>query len=311
LFGSGSDIAQENAALVASVRAISAQPPDQPVPLSFLRRYLQVARSISPLLTENSQRLVAENFSTIRSEQVARGGYAITYRTLDSMIRLATAHAKLRLSQEISEEDVLVATQLVRNSALISQVTAAARNEEEEEQLQQHQLSDVERRILENNNNDMMMMNFGGLGRGATASNAAADAAIGDEQEDRFRMRARRFEDDNTTLDTNEMFGNANPIVVVNNNNASQQSSTSATLSVVGAGGGVSAQTLRNALQDVLARLKREKCDQVALHELRDRIQQLLGHGIAVSLPAVKQAAKELDSEQYVYEDSDDVLYLV
>jgi DNA replication licensing factor MCM3 len=44
----------------------------------------------------------------------------ITIRTLESLIRLATAHAKLRLSKYVTEEDCLVAADLLNKSLFSS-----------------------------------------------------------------------------------------------------------------------------------------------------------------------------------------------
>jgi len=44
----------------------------------------------------------------------------ITIRTLESLIRLATSHAKLRLSKKVTEEDCLVAADLLNKSLFSS-----------------------------------------------------------------------------------------------------------------------------------------------------------------------------------------------
>jgi DNA replication licensing factor MCM3 len=91
------------------------------VPIGFLRRYLRLTQSVSPMLTDTAQRMIVDNYSQLRQEQVAnsglgKDGFLITTRALESIIRLATAHAKLRLSPAIAPEDVEVAMQLIRAS---------------------------------------------------------------------------------------------------------------------------------------------------------------------------------------------------
>jgi len=71
-------------------------------------------------------RLKASNFD---QDKVA---VPITVRTLETMIRLATAHSKLRLSKHVSPEDVDIALELM-NFCIFGDEIHAEEEEEEEE----------------------------------------------------------------------------------------------------------------------------------------------------------------------------------
>ncbi|KAK7195967.1 DNA replication licensing factor MCM3 [Novymonas esmeraldas] len=88
------------------------------VSVDFLRVFVQMAKRGSPLLTEASRDLVCQHYVQLRAEQLdgGRDGFFITPRTLDAIVRLSTAHAKLRLSQTVDEADVAAAMALLRAS---------------------------------------------------------------------------------------------------------------------------------------------------------------------------------------------------
>lgn len=321
---------QENAALVAQVRAIAAQPSDQVVPLHFLRRYLQIARGHSPLLTEQSQRLVAENFATIRSEQAQRGGgFAVTYRTLDSMIRLATAHAKLRLSEVVCEEDVAVATQLVRGSALITQganVTRDAAEDELQMQQQQKGLLMTPAQLAEEQARLFGSVNAIGPIAAAAATSAQRDEAQrGDddddtENEDPFAFRHKhqqqkqqRFPQKARRVDETDFEGG-----VIEDDPFAAAAATTASSSAAqqqpqqpGARGLLDITEIRPALAEIMSRLRREQRGDVAIAELRDRLQQRL-QVQNLTPAAVESAVMELNPEEYVFgADTDGVVFLI
>jgi DNA replication licensing factor MCM3 len=101
------------------------------VSLSFLRRYVAYAKALAPLLTESSQRLICQHYVQLRSEQQDGGdGFFVTARTLESIVRLATAHAKLRLSQTVEDDDVTGAMELIRASVHAARSAAAIREED-------------------------------------------------------------------------------------------------------------------------------------------------------------------------------------
>eukprot|EP00796_Vickermania_ingenoplastis_P010576 gene10576-7346_t len=103
--------------------------------VSFLRAYIQLAKQGTPLLTEHSQQLVSDNYVQLRAEQQedgGRDGFFVTARTLEAIVRLSTAHAKLRLSPLVEKEDVDVAMQLLRAS--VHAATAATEQRDTDNQ---------------------------------------------------------------------------------------------------------------------------------------------------------------------------------
>merc|ERR1740121_1263892 len=98
--------------------------------VDFLRKYIRFCRRLKPLLTEEAQAVVAEKYVDMRmrfqsgfSDQQRdqanpdakrKPRLAVTTRTLEALIRLSTAHAKLRLRRlEVLPEDVQEAYRLM------------------------------------------------------------------------------------------------------------------------------------------------------------------------------------------------------
>ena len=73
----------------------------QPVELlkiAFLKKYISYAKTkIQPTLTDGARELIVSNYTELRQKQ-ADGTVAmpITARSLETIIRLSTAHAKVR-----------------------------------------------------------------------------------------------------------------------------------------------------------------------------------------------------------------------
>lgn len=90
---------------------------DQILSLNFMRKYIHIARCMKPKLTEEASKVIAAEYSKLRSEDTIDSDVArtqpVTARTLETLIRLATAHAKARLSKNVTEEDAHAAIELV------------------------------------------------------------------------------------------------------------------------------------------------------------------------------------------------------
>merc|ERR1711865_1118066 len=95
--------------------------------VDFLRKYLGYCRRFTPILSAEAQAEVADRYVDMRMR--FQSGYAeqfdgasankkprlaVTTRTLEALIRLATAHAKLKLrKEEVLKEDVIEAYKLM------------------------------------------------------------------------------------------------------------------------------------------------------------------------------------------------------
>jgi len=90
---------------------------DQIITVPFMRKYIHVAKVVKPVLTEEASIAIAENYSKLRQDELARSDVAQTQpvnpRKLETLIRLSTAHAKARLSRTVEMEDAEAAIELV------------------------------------------------------------------------------------------------------------------------------------------------------------------------------------------------------
>ncbi|XP_057283469.1 DNA replication licensing factor MCM3 [Pezoporus wallicus] len=88
------------------------------VSMEFMRKYIHVAKMIKPVLTEESANYIAEEYSRLRSQDQMNPDIAmtspVTARTLETLIRLSTAHAKARMNKTVDLQDAEAALELVQ-----------------------------------------------------------------------------------------------------------------------------------------------------------------------------------------------------
>ena len=88
----------------------------------FLKKYLSyVKSSLNPELTEEAVDFLSSSYSMLRQkgeepDQSKEKKLPITVRSLETLIRLATAHAKIRLSQKVTVDDMKEALGLLNYS---------------------------------------------------------------------------------------------------------------------------------------------------------------------------------------------------
>src|SRR5208282_3188146 len=86
--------------------------------IPFIKKYIQYAKSrIKPVLTEEASDCIGEIYVSLRNNDMEgsqRKTSPMTVRTLETIIRLATAHAKARLSNRVEELDAKAAEEILR-----------------------------------------------------------------------------------------------------------------------------------------------------------------------------------------------------
>merc|ERR1712126_574400 len=90
---------------------------DKIVSVQFMKKYIHIAKCIKPVLTEAACEMLADEYANLRSDDFETGvarTQTVTARALETLIRLATAHAKARLSKQVEEEDAELAIELVQ-----------------------------------------------------------------------------------------------------------------------------------------------------------------------------------------------------
>jgi DNA replication licensing factor MCM3 len=96
-----------------------------------MKKYIHMAKMIQPVLTQKACEVIADEYAKLRSQDALEneesnvtpfnGGPSkmartqpVTARALETLIRLATAHAKARMSRKIDEQDADAAIKLVQ-----------------------------------------------------------------------------------------------------------------------------------------------------------------------------------------------------
>lgn len=90
----------------------------QVLSIPFVKKYIQYAKSrVKPILTQPAADRISEIYVALRNDDMLgnqRKTSPMTVRTLETIIRLATAHAKSRLSSRVEEKDALAAEHILR-----------------------------------------------------------------------------------------------------------------------------------------------------------------------------------------------------
>lgn len=98
---------------------------DPKLSLPFVKRYMCFAKELRPVLSEAATAVIVEAYCDFRQKREqsellsddlsSSRTFPVTARTLETLIRLATAHAKLRLSATVDRRDAVVARDLIES----------------------------------------------------------------------------------------------------------------------------------------------------------------------------------------------------
>jgi DNA replication licensing factor MCM3 len=87
------------------------------ISIPFIKKYIQYAKREKPILTKGAADHIVAAYSALRNDELDSGTRRtspITARTLETLIRLSTAHAKARLSKRVEQKDADIAEQILR-----------------------------------------------------------------------------------------------------------------------------------------------------------------------------------------------------
>lgn len=103
--------------------------------IKFLKKYIHYAKHrIQPELTDEASDHIATAYAELRNASSKTGGtLPITARTLETIIRLSTAHAKLKLSQKVSKLDVEASLKVLNFAIYHKELTDMEDREQERE----------------------------------------------------------------------------------------------------------------------------------------------------------------------------------
>jgi len=91
---------------------------DKILSMEFMKKYIHIAKCIKPVLSSEASKVISEEYTRLRSLNTDNTHMArtqpITARSLETMIRLSTAHARARMSKTVAKEDALAAIELVQ-----------------------------------------------------------------------------------------------------------------------------------------------------------------------------------------------------
>uniref|UniRef100_A0A671WDF3 DNA replication licensing factor MCM2 n=1 Tax=Sparus aurata TaxID=8175 RepID=A0A671WDF3_SPAAU len=100
-----------------------------PIPQDLVRKYIIYAKErVHPKLNQMDQDKVARIYSDLRKESMATGSIPITVRHIESMIRMAEAHAKMHLRDYVLEDDVNMAIRVMLESFIDTQKFSVMRS---------------------------------------------------------------------------------------------------------------------------------------------------------------------------------------
>nr|CAD1826666.1 unnamed protein product [Ananas comosus var. bracteatus] len=110
--------------------------------IKFLKKYIHYAKNrIQPKLTDEASDHIATSYAELRDAgATARSGggtLPITARTLETIIRLSTAHAKMKLRNEVLMTDVEAALQVLNFAIYHKELTEMEEREQRELELKQ------------------------------------------------------------------------------------------------------------------------------------------------------------------------------
>lgn len=127
---------------------------DDVLSIEFMKKYIFYAKTrVRPSLTLEASHVIVEAYAGLRNEDTERGTrktLPVTARTLETLIRLSTAHAKSRLSSKVEKVDADAAIELLR-FALFKEIKRKPKKrkiqKEKEKEIDESKIQDFKQRL--------------------------------------------------------------------------------------------------------------------------------------------------------------------
>ncbi|KAI3741494.1 hypothetical protein L1987_59168 [Smallanthus sonchifolius] len=125
------------------------RPKDEALKIKFLKKYIHYAKHrIQPDLTDEASEHIATAYAELRNSgggSRTGGTLPITARTLETIIRLSTAHAKLKLSKQVLKSDVEAALRVLNFAIYHQELTDMEEREQQlEKELERKRKADID-----------------------------------------------------------------------------------------------------------------------------------------------------------------------
>ncbi|THZ82749.1 DNA replication licensing factor mcm3 [Aureobasidium pullulans] len=170
--------------------------------IPFIKKYIQYAKSrVKPILTSGAANHIIATYSSLRNDEIEsnqRKTSPMTARTLETLIRLSTAHAKSRLSNRVEQKDAEVAEGILR-FALFKEVAEDERRKRRKTRATTEPLSSDDDSEDDDGDMDATTTNRSSARRSGTAAsrrNARRTPAAADDDEEHTASGALPEEDD-------------------------------------------------------------------------------------------------------------------
>lgn len=269
------------------------------VSIDFLRTFLQMAKRGSPLLTDVSRDLVCQHYVQLRAEQQdgGRDGFFITPRTLDAIVRLSTAHAKLRFSPTVEESDVTAAMALLRASVNAATTATQQRKDDNQHSLLEAAAGVAGAALAPGQKRPNAAVEVVGAQKGA--SKAGTHLSSGNEEHaagsaSGRSSRQRLCTEGALVGDSGRGSGEAAAAV--------SDAAPAVTAGIFrGAAAAAVDINLSRRVIEALKQLQREQRDGVSLDELHER---LGGH--TISAESLKLSVMQLQGDAFIFESTED-----
>lgn len=145
--------------------------------IPFIKKYIQYAKSrVKPVLTSGAANHIIATYSALRNDEIEsnqRKTSPMTARTLETLIRLSTAHAKSRLSNRVEQKDAEVAEGILR-FALFKEVAEDERRKRRKTRATTEPLSSDEDDSSDDEDMDATTTNRSSTRRGTTPARRSA-----------------------------------------------------------------------------------------------------------------------------------------